>query len=85
MKLPPIRKDRATGKWVATRPRYGFGPTQETKTDLPSQLAAMDWVHRRPQRQAGTTACVVERSYPSDDGLAAIPAWTPLHYPLDLV
>lgn len=79
--LLSIRKDRGTGKWVATRPRYGFTPGLETKTDLPSQQAAVDWVHRRAERAVGTTAAVIERSFQDDDGTAAIPGWSPLWYP----
>lgn len=80
-KLPPIRKDRATGTWVATRYRYGFGPTHETRTDLSSQKAAMDWVHRRPQRETGaTTPPIAERAYQFSDGLAPVPEWAPFRY-----
>lgn len=74
-----IRKDRETGRWRATRPRYGFAASTETDV-FPTQKAAIKWA-TRGDKPHGTSSTVIERSYPEVDGVASIPVWSPLAYP----
>lgn len=75
-------KVRPTGaRWRATLPRFGFGPP-ETKT-FDTQYEACTWARRCVARQLGSTGAIgmvdAERAHRWDDGIAPLPAWTPLY------
>jgi hypothetical protein len=76
---PEIRKNRATGKWTATRPRYGFSGGLEAKTDFASRSDALDWLYRR--RNPGSVSVITELAHADTDGVGPVPTWTPLFYP----
>jgi hypothetical protein len=73
-----IRKDRDTGRWIATRHRFGFTGGLETKQH-PTRAEALDWIYRR---QPGTPMTVLERADPRTDGIGPIPVWSPLWHQL---
>jgi hypothetical protein len=66
------------GKWVATRPAYGF--TDAESKPLESQQAALQWLERTYGRGGGARD---ELSYQDHDGISSIPKWERLgRYPL---
>ncbi|MFD1145967.1 hypothetical protein [Saccharothrix hoggarensis] len=66
------------GAWVATYPRVGFTDDVESFED---RERAFEWMAERlpPQRDRAVSISV-ERSYPLQDGLAAVPRWTPTRH-----
>lgn len=72
---PTIKKDPKSGRWTATRHRYGFTPGLESNNNLASRADALDWVYRRGPSSVVT---IIERSNSVIDGVGPVPMWSPL-------
>jgi hypothetical protein len=79
----PRRKPKITtagGRFVVTWPSFGFAADEQHPVD--SLAEAFAWIaerlgrHRAPECLAVTA----ERAYPYQDGVAAVPRWSTVHY-----
>jgi hypothetical protein len=67
-----IRK-RADGKWVATRPAFGFAPSEAKPCG--SQREALAWLEGCAGRGGYARD---DRAEQDHDGVSAVPAWSTL-------